>query len=124
MKKVVFLSLAILLIPQVVDARPRRACDGVTGCRCGTVAAREAGLPLNYNGLNLKMARSYYAFPRTSCHAGAVGIPHAHHVYTVRQCNGDGTALVYDDAGTYTRMVSRDVFVSVTGGGSVQHSAR
>lgn len=95
----------------------RGSCDGYHRCRCGTVAASLHGLPVNYHGLNLKMARSYYAFPRTTCHAGAVGIPHAHHVYTVVQCNGDGTAVVHDDAGTYTRRVAGNTFVSVSGGG-------
>lgn len=93
----------------------RGSCDGYHRCRCGTVAASLHGLPVNYHGMNLKMARTWYAFPRTTCHAGAVGIPHAHHVYTVVQCNGDGTALVHDDAGTYTRRVAGNTFVSVSG---------
>lgn len=105
---------ALMLITVSAQANARR-CDGFHGCRCGVTAARDHGLPLDYHGLNLKMAASYYAFPRTTCHAGAIGIPHAHHVYTVVQCNGDGTATVHDDAGTYRRRVAGNVFVDASG---------
>lgn len=98
-----------------MSARGRGGCDGFHRCRCGVTAANYAGLPLNYRGLNLKLAASWYNLPRTTCHPGAVGIPHAHHVYTVRQCNGDGTALVSDDAGTYTRRVAGNTFVDPNG---------
>lgn len=104
------LTLA-LTIPTIADAR---RCDGFNGCRCGTTAARDHGLPYDYHGMNLKKASTWYAFPRTSCHAGAVGVQ-PHHVYTVLQCNGDGTATVHDDAGTYTRRVAGNVFVDPNG---------
>lgn len=109
----------LMLVNTAADARGG-SCDGFHRCRCGVTAARLAGLPLNYNGMNLKMARTYYQFPRTSCHAGAIGIPHAHHVYTVRTCNGDGTAVVTDDAGTYTRSVRGNVFVDANGNGTTR----
>lgn len=99
------------------------SCDGFHRCRCGVTAARLHGLPLNYQGKNLKLAAAWYDFPRTTCHAGAVGIPHAHHVYTVVQCNGDGTAVVSDDAGTYTRRVAGNTFVNPGGGEAVTHIA-
>lgn len=107
-------SIAVLLSTTLAYARGG-SCDGFHRCRCGVTAARHAGLPLNYRGLNLKQARDWYNLPRTTCHAGAVGIPHAHHVYTVLQCNGDGTAQVTDDAGTYTRRVAGNTFVDPNG---------
>lgn len=119
------LFASIIATVLVIPANAKR-CDGFHGCRCGVTAARLHGLPLDYHGLNLKLAASYYQFPRTSCHAGAVGIPHAHHVYTVERCNGDGTALVHDDAGTYTRRVAGNVFVDPNGNvaGRVPSSVR
>jgi hypothetical protein len=85
-------------------------CDGFHRCRCGVTAARHAGLPLDYHGMNLKQARTWYRFPRTTCHAGAVGIPHAHHVFTVVECDGNSVRVV-DDAGNYVRPIGRTIFV-------------
>lgn len=97
-------------------ARRGGACDGFHRCRCGTTTARYHGLPYNYNGLNLKMARSYYAFPRTSFGIGAVGV-RPHHVLTVVGGSDCRSATVHDDAGTYQRNVCGMTFVSVGGGG-------
>ena len=93
----------------------RGSCDGFHRCRCGTTQAAHFGLPLNYRGLNLKMASAWYHFPRTSLQAGAVGV-RPHHVYRVVQVTGPGRAIVSDDAGTYERRVGGDTFVSVNGG--------
>ena len=93
----------------------RGGCDGFHRCRCGTTQAAHFGLPLNYRGLNLKMASAWYHFPRTSLQAGAVGV-RPHHVYRVVQVTGPGRAIVSDDAGTYERRVGGDTFVSVNGG--------
>jgi hypothetical protein len=109
------LALGTLLNVIAITQADAKGCDGFTRCRCGTTAARLHGLPYNYQGHNLKQAATWYIFPRTTCHAGAVGIPHAHHVYTVNHCNGDGTASVTDDAGTYTRRVAGNVFVDPNG---------
>ena len=97
------------------------ACDGFQRCRCGVTAARKAGLPLNYNGFNLKRAVEWTrAFPRSSIHAGAVGYVRkggpSGHVFTVVNYNGGSTATVYDDRGTYERNISNAIFVSVHGG--------
>lgn len=86
---------AIVLLPTAASAK-----------YCGMTAAKRHGLPYVYNGMNLKMARTWYQFPRTICHPGAVMVPHAHHVATIEACNGDGTAQVSDETGTYTRRIA------------------
>lgn len=98
----------------------RGACDGFRRCRCGVTAARKAGLPLNYNGHNLKRAVEWIkAFPRTSIHAGAVGYVRkggpSGHVFTVVNYNGGSMATVYDDRGTYERRIDNAVFVNPGG---------
>lgn len=98
----------------------RGACDGFQRCRCGVTAARKAGLPLNYNGHNLKRAVEWIkAFPRTSIHAGAVGYVRkggpSGHVFTVVNYNGGSMATVYDDRGTYERRIDNAVFVNPGG---------
>lgn len=103
------------------------ACDGFHRCRCGVTAANKAGLPLNYNGFNLKRAVEWIkAFPRTAIHAGAVGYVRrggpSGHVFTVVSYNGGPTATVYDDAGTYERRIDNAVFVSPSGGSRSRHS--
>ena len=95
------------------------SCDGFTRCRCGTTTARYHGLPYNYNGMNLKMARAYYGFPRTSFGVGAVGVA-PHHVLTVTGGSDCAHAMVHDDAGDYQRNVCNMTFVSVGGGGYTQ----
>lgn len=96
------------------------ACDGFQRCRCGVTAARKAGLPLTYNGFNLKRAVEWIrAFPRTSIHAGAVGYVRkggpSGHVFTVVSYNGGATATVYDDRGTYERAIGNAIFVNPSG---------
>jgi hypothetical protein len=93
----------------------RGACDGFHRCRCGTTAARRHGLPYSYNGLNLKKASEWYAFPHTSFGVGVVGVA-PHHVLTVIGGSSCSTATVYDDAGTYQRNVCNMTFVSVSSG--------
>lgn len=117
-------AMAALALIASITTAGASLCDGFHRCRCGTTAARLHGLPYEYHGLNLKEAREWYHFRHTSCHAGAVGIPHAHHVYTVLQCNGDGTVRVHDDAGIYTRtLTAGTVFVDPgSGTGSYQFS--
>lgn len=93
----------------------RGACDGFQRCRCGTTAARKHGLPYSYNGLNLKKASEWYAFPHTSFGVGVVGVA-PHHVLTVTGGSSCSAATVYDDAGTYQRNVCNMTFVSVSSG--------
>ena len=104
-----------------VQAYARGRCDGYHGCRCGVTAASYNGLPLNYNGFNLKRAIEYIeAFPRTTFGVGAVayfsrGGPSGH-VATVVGGSDCANATVHDDRGTYTRNVCRATFVAVHGG--------
>lgn len=84
------------------------------GLGCGCTVARLLGIPWNYKGLNLRQARSYFAFPRTSPHVGAVAIwtyPRSH-VELVSAVHGGA----FDSRGTYNfRNVSvqRVTFVDV-----------
>lgn len=112
------LAAVIILVPTVAVAR---GCDGIHRCRCGTTQARHFGLPRNYHGCNLAMAREWKrCFPRTSAHAGAVGYTHGTgptgHVFRiVDNSSGCGNALVTDDRGTYRRNICRAVFVDPNG---------
>jgi len=106
--------IALVLLTSAAEARGR--CDGFHGCRCGVTAAREAGLPYDYRGINLKQAIGWLAFRRTDIRAGAVGYVRrggrTGHVFTVVSYNGGATATVRDDAGTYERNVRGAVFVT------------
>lgn len=114
-----FWLIAIYSVP----AHAAGACDGFQRCRCGTTAARYHGLPYSYNGLNLKKASEWYAFPRTSFGIGAVGVA-PHHVLTVTAGSSCSSATVHDDAGTYQRNVCGMTFVSVSVGGNIIASAK
>lgn len=109
-------ACAILLLgasPAVARHHHGGACDGFQRCRCGTTAARYHHLPYSYKGFNLKQASEWRrAFPRTSFHAGAVGVK-PHHVLTIVAGSDCASATVYDDAGTYRRSVCGMTFVSV-----------
>lgn len=116
-KLVVALALLAGLLVSPAEARHHHqgACDGFHRCRCGTTAAARHGLPLNYHGYNLKMAREYgRAFPHTSFHIGALGVV-SHHVLTIVGGDHCSRATVYDDAGTYQRNVCGMTFVEVGG---------
>lgn len=104
-------------------ARRGGKCDGFQRCRCGTTAARKHGLAYNHNGWNLKLAIEWRRFPRTSFHAGAVGVKPGH-VLTVVGGSSCASATVYDDAGTYQRNVCNMSFHSVSGGGFASTSER
>lgn len=111
----VIAALAIACLSSPAEARARGKCDGFHACRCGTTAARQAGLPYDFKGINLKQARSWLRFQRTSIKAGAVGYVSrggpTGHVFTVMSYSGGRTATVKDDAGTYERNISGATFV-------------
>lgn len=91
------------------------SCDGIHRCICGSTQARHFGFPRIVNGHNLWQAAEWgRAFPRTSIHAGAVGVK-PHHVYRVVQPLGNGRAIVADERGQYERNVSGDIFVDPNG---------
>lgn len=118
-------ALALLAFSTPSDARGR--CDGFHGCRCGVTAARRNGLPLNYQGYNLKQAVEWVrAFPRTVFQSGVVGyIRHGGptgHVFTVEGGSSCSAARVYDDRGAYTRNVCNATFVAVHGSSAVAPS--
>lgn len=105
----------------------RGPCDGFHRCRCGVTAARRAGLPLNYNGHNLKRAVEFKrALPRAAGPAVGVivyqvGGGPSGHVSTIVHYPGSGCmATVYDDAGTYVRniCIRRAVYLRAPVGGS------
>ena len=96
------------------------ACDGFQRCRCGTTAARINGLSYDHNGMNLKKASSWYAFPHTSFGVGAVAV-YPHHVATITGGSSCSSATVHDDAGVYQRNVCGATFV-VPGGSVTQTS--
>lgn len=111
---------AIVILVLCTSAEARRRCDGFNGCRCGVTAARYNGLPLIYNGYNLKRAVEWIrAFPRTAFGAGSVGYVRrggpSGHVFTVVGGGNCAAATVHDDRGTYTRNVCGAVFVSPRG---------
>ncbi len=101
----------------------RGSCDGFHGCRCGVTAARLHGLPLNFNGHNLKQAREFVrAFPRSSSPApGNIVYQHGGgptgHVSTIRTVLSRCEAVVADDKGTYQRNICRRgaVLLAVSG---------
>lgn len=119
-KTTAIVGMAMILVATISTAEARRACDGFNGCRCGVTAARHNGLPLNYNGHNLKQAVGYIrAFPHTSFGVGAIGyVRHGGptgHVFSVVGGSECSHATVYDDRGTYTRNVCGATFVSPRG---------
>jgi hypothetical protein len=105
----------IALVLLISNAEARGRCDGFHGCRCGVTAARQAGLPYNYQGVNLKQAIGWLVFRRTEPRPGAVGYVRrgglTGHVFTVVSYSGGPTATVVDDAGTYERSIRGAVFV-------------
>lgn len=107
------------------------ACDGFQRCRCGVTQANYFGLPLDYNGHNLKTAIAWVrAFSHTSAQAGVVmyqrGGGPTGHVSRIVELIGNCTATVSDDTGTYERNIcSRGaVFMDVQGGGNIFASAK
>lgn len=129
MTKIIMIALAALIAfaapaeakqhhKGVHHTRHAGSCDGFIRCRCGTTAARRHGLAYDYNGWNLKMAREYLHFPRTSFQVGAVGVrPDGHHVLTIEGGDSCSKATVYDENGSYQRNVCGFTFVAVNGGG-------
>ena len=117
-------AIAILWLASLTAAEAKHhhyrsggSCDGIHRCICGSTQARHFGFPRIYNGHNLWQAIEWaHAFPRTSIHAGAVGVK-PHHVYRVVQPLGSGRALVADERGTYERYVGGDIFVDPNGNG-------
>jgi hypothetical protein len=67
------------------------------GGPCGCVVAEMLGLPRNFQGLNLWLARDYYAFQRTIPHVGAVAIWGRHHVELVTASYTDGHGVLRVD---------------------------
>jgi len=113
--------LAFVLLTSAAQAHGRHrhyggACDGFHRCRCGTTAARLAGLPYIFHGINLKQAVGWLSFARTGIRRGAVGYVRrgapTGHVFTVVSYSGGSTATVEDDKGTYTRSIGNATFVS------------
>jgi hypothetical protein len=107
------IALTFAFLTSTAEARGR--CDGFHSCRCGVTAARQAGLPYEYQGINLKQAIGWLAFRRTEPRPGAVGYVRrggpTGHVFTVVAYSGGSTATVVDDAGTYERSIRGAVFV-------------
>jgi hypothetical protein len=105
--------IAFALLTTAAQARGR--CDGFHGCRCGATAAREAGLPYVFQGVNLKQAIGWLAFRRTDVKPGDVGYVRrggrTGHVFTVVTYSGGSTATVKDDKGTYVRNIRNATFV-------------
>ena len=109
-------------------------CDGFNGCRCGVTLANYLGLPLNYNGHNLKQAGAWpQAFPHTSLHVGAVmyrhGLGPTGHVSRVVAVNGGCSITVADEAGQHedNACTRGATFMDVNGNtayAAVDHSAR
>ena len=108
------IALALFVFTSAAEARGRGKCDGFHRCRCGTTAARHFGKPYNYNGWNLKQARVWKNFPRTSFRVGVAGVVE-HHVLAIVGGDTCSRATVYDDAGTYTRNVCHMTFVDPNG---------
>jgi len=121
----VFAASALALVALSAPSEARRgSCDGIHRCICGSTQAAYFGLPRMYNGHNLWQAIEWaHAFPRTSIHAGAVGVK-SHHVYRVVQPLGNGRAIVADERGQYERVVSHDIFVDPNGNGVTRLSAK
>ena len=127
MKYLVAIFVALLTVASTAaEAKHYRhhaggACDGFQRCRCGTTAARLNGLSYDHNGMNLKTASSWYAFPHTSFRPGAVAV-YPHHVATITGGTSCASATVHDDAGVYQRNVCGATFV-VPGGGYTQEAS-
>ncbi len=122
-------AFALIALPSTTEARGR--CDGFHGCRCGVTQARFFGLPLSYNGHNLKQAIEWIrAFPHTSAQPGVVGYQHTHrsptgHVFRVVSLTGANRAIVADERGQYERSLHGATFVQPMGNGTVaQMSAK
>lgn len=121
MQKPLLAAAVILLLTGTAEARGK--CDGFQRCRCGVTAARKAGLPLNYNGHNLKRAVEFkHALPRAARPAVGVivyqvGGGPSGHVSTIVAYTGGCMATVYDDAGTYERniCIRRPVYLDASG---------
>lgn len=118
MLRLLHCTLILLVLTSAAQAHERHygACDGFHRCRCGTTAARLAGLPYLFHGINLKQAVGWLSFMRTRIRPGAVGyVRHGGptgHVFTVVSYSGGSTAIVEDDRGTYTRSIGNATFVS------------
>lgn len=109
-------------------AEARGRCDGVHGCRCGVTAARRHGLPLDYNGYNLKQAVQWKrAFPQTSAAPGMVvyqhGLGPTGHVATIESMTDRCTALVSDETGRYERDICKGGAVVVDPHGSAAQAS-
>lgn len=107
-----------------------KACDGFRGCRCGVTLARSLGLPLKYNGHNLKQAVEWKrAFPQTSVHVGAVmyrhGLGPTGHVSRVVGVNGGCSITVVDERGQHEDSACGRgaVFVDPNGNGLTANTA-
>ncbi len=97
-------------------------CDGFSRCRCGVTQANHFGLPLSYNGYNLKQASEWpRAFRHTSLHVGAVMYRHGGgptgHVSRVVSIEGGCNITVADEAGQHPDSACGrgNVFVDVNG---------
>jgi hypothetical protein len=112
---IAFIFAALFCSPAEARHYRHGRCDGFHACRCGTTAAREAGLPYVFHGVNLKQARAWLAFKRASIGPGMVGYVRrggpTGHVFTVKSYDGGDTAIVKDDAGTYERSIRNATFV-------------
>lgn len=118
LKTIVIALVAITALTGAANARGR--CDGFHGCRCGVTQAQHYGLPLSYNGFNLKRAIEWVkAFPHTSMQANVVGYQRgggpSGHVFRVVQVTGPSTAIVADDKGQYERSMRGATFVDPNG---------
>ena len=120
------IMVVVLLCLFSTGVQARCKCDGFNGCRCGVTAARYNGLPLVYNGINLKQAIGFVrAFPRTSFGSGVIayfrrGGPTGH-VATVVAGGDCRSATVHDDRGTYQRNVCGATFVSPRGAPAIHY---
>ena len=122
-----FAAILAALIVTPLTAQAKRhvyrggACDGIHRCRCGSTQAAYFGLPRIYNGHNLWEAKEWGHFPRTSLHAGAVGVK-PHHVFRIVQLLGNGRAIVADDRGQHEYNIAGAIFVDVNGNGVAHRS--
>lgn len=119
-----FISAITLAIP----AEARR-CDGFNGCRCGVTQARHFGLPLNFNGHNLKQASEWArAFPHTGLHVGVVmyrhGLGPTGHVSRVVAVNGGCSITVIDEVGQHADSACGRGNIFVDPNGNVANNAR
>jgi hypothetical protein len=118
--------LAVLLFSTIAEARPHKACNGITGCTCGSTQARYFGLPRMVNGHNLWQAIEWTrAFPHTTLHIGAVMYRHGGgptgHVSRVVAINDGCNITVSDERGEHPdKSCGRgNVFVDPSGNSAV-----